>query len=79
MTLVACSVTVDRPDLVSPAIERATAAKADGADLVEWRIDLMAMLPGAGGAIQRLLRDSPLPTILTIRSASTASRVPCAP
>ena len=68
MTLVACSVTVDRPDLVSPAIERARAAKSDGADLVEWRIDLLAMLPDAHGAIERLLRDSPLPTILTIRS-----------
>ncbi|MBM4109970.1 MAG: type I 3-dehydroquinate dehydratase [Phycisphaerae bacterium] len=70
MTLVACSVTVDRPDLVSPALDRALNAKADGADLVEWRIDLLAMLPDASGAIQRLLRDSPLPTILTIRSES---------
>ncbi len=68
MTLVACSVTVDRPDLVSPAIERAMQAKADGADLVEWRVDLLAMLPDAAGAIARLLRDSPLPTILTVRS-----------
>lgn len=68
MTLVACSVTVDRPDLVSPALDRAQGAKADGADVVEWRIDLLAKLPDAGGAIQRLLRESPLPAILTIRS-----------
>ncbi|MEY4534115.1 MAG: 3-dehydroquinate dehydratase/shikimate dehydrogenase [Planctomycetota bacterium] len=68
MTLVACSVTVDRPDLVTPALERAAAARADGADLVEWRIDLLAMMPGADGAIARLVRDSPLPCILTVRS-----------
>lgn len=68
MSLIACSVTVDRPDLVTPALDRAAGARLDGADLVEWRVDLLAMLPDAGGAIARLLRESPLPCILTIRS-----------
>lgn len=69
MTLIAASIAVDRPDAVSDALGRATAAKADGADLVEWRMDSLAAEPGAVEAARRLVRESPLPCIVTVRMA----------
>ena len=66
-----CVVLAERPDVIFTTFGDAMRvpgshksllqAKADGADLVEWRVDLLAMLPDAAGAIARLLRDSPLP------------------
>ncbi len=68
MTLIAASVTVDRADLVDSAIERAQRARDDGADVVEWRVDLLATPGGDSDAIAELCRRTPLPCIVTVRS-----------
>lgn len=70
MTLIAASIAVDRPDAVSDALVRASQAKADGADLVEWRMDMLAGEPGAVEAARRLVRESPMPCIVTVRAAA---------
>ena len=62
---------------IDHALTDATLAAAKGADLVEWRID--SFFPGSEGdtedayrvkQLQRLLAESPLPCVLTCRSAS---------
>jgi len=70
VTLIAASIAVDRPDAVSDALVRAASAKADGADLVEWRMDSLAAEPGALEAARRLVRECPLPCIVTVRVAT---------
>ena len=70
VTLIAASIAVDRPDAVSDALARASQVKADGADLVEWRMDMLASEPGAAEAARRLVRESPLPCIVTVRTAA---------
>ena len=70
MTLIAASIAVDRPDGTSAALERAAQARADGADLVEWRLDTLAAEPGAVDAARRLVRESPMPCIVTVRIAA---------
>ena len=70
MTLIAASIAVDRPDAVSDALARALQAKAEGADLVEWRMDMLAAEPGAVEAARRLVRECPLPCIVTVRIAA---------
>ncbi len=69
MTLIAASIAVDRPDGVSDALVRAAQARAEGADLVEWRMDMLAAEPGAVEAARRLVRESQLPCIVTVRTA----------
>ena len=70
MTLIAASISVDRPDAVSDALVRAAAARDHGADLVEWRMDALAAETGAVEAARRLVRESPLPCIVTVRIAA---------
>ena len=70
MTLIAASIAVDRPDAVSDALAGAARAKADGADLVEWRLDSLAAETGAVEAARRLVRESPMPCIVTVRAAA---------
>lgn len=83
MTLVCVPITVEDP---ASALVGAGAARAAGADLVEFRIDSLFTgagptggasdrSPGAGdsrevGQIVRLVADSPLPCIMTCRSAA---------
>lgn len=55
---------------MSDALARASQAKADGADLVEWRMDILAGEPGAVEAARRLVRESPMPCIVTVRTAA---------
>jgi len=68
-TLIAVPLAVHRTDDVGAALQRAMAAKEQGADVIEWRIDEMADDDGAIAATCRLVHESPLPCIVTCRSA----------
>ena len=70
MNLVCVPIAVDHPDMVGLALERAGLAADRGANLIEWRVDALAEDPQALGAMRRLVRDSPLPAIVTIRAAA---------
>lgn len=69
MTFLCCPLHVDATEQVGDAVERARAAAARGAKLVEWRCDSLAEEPheAALKAIRELIRSSPLPCIVTIR------------
>lgn len=67
MTFIAVAVPVVRADQISAALETARLAKAQGADLVEWRVDSLAQEPGAASAVTRLVQEAPLPCIVTVR------------
>lgn len=68
-SLICCPLHVDATEQVGDALERAGAAAAKGARLIEWRCDSLAEEPhdAALGAIRELVRGSPLPCIVTIR------------
>ena len=70
VTFIAVAIPVARTDAVSRALESAQAAKSHGADLVEWRVDTLAEDPQAAAAIVRLVQESPLPCIVTVRDES---------
>jgi len=67
MTLVAVSIAPDSPDDIHDAIRRAVRSVKQGADLIEWRIDRIAEEPNAIELVDRLLRESPRPSIVTCR------------
>lgn len=62
MTFICIPIFVE--DVVS-ATQDAQAARAAGADLIEWRVDAVA---DDIGLIERLVKDSPLPCIVTCRT-----------
>jgi 3-dehydroquinate dehydratase/shikimate dehydrogenase len=64
------SIPVDSADDVGRAISAAARAAERGASMVEWRVDSLAECAGAAAEIRGLVRRSPLPSIVTIRSAS---------
>ena len=68
MTFLCVSIFVDSIDDVPFALARARTATAQGARLVEWRLDALAEEPDAATGIGRLLADSPAPCIATIRA-----------
>jgi 3-dehydroquinate dehydratase/shikimate dehydrogenase len=70
MNLVCVSIRIDDPASTSAALDAAREAAAQGAALVEWRADALAEDPQALGSLRRLVADSPLPCIVTIRAAS---------
>lgn len=70
MSHIAISIAVADPAELSHALDRAEAALKNGARLVEWRVDELAQQASALVSIQRLVRDSPMPSIVTIRSAT---------
>ena len=70
MNLLCVPIAVEAPDMVGLALERAALAASRGANLVEWRADALAEDPQALGALRRLVRESPLPSIVTIRMAA---------
>jgi 3-dehydroquinate dehydratase/shikimate dehydrogenase len=68
--MIAVSILVHDAGDVSAGLERAAAAKARGASLVEWRVDRLCggAAPEAGlAAVADLVGRSPLPAILTCR------------
>ena len=71
MSLLCVPIAVDAEEEIPAALERAGRARVLGARIVEWRCDGLASRegPAAAEAILRLVRESPLPSIVTIRSA----------
>lgn len=69
MTHVAISIAVADPSELSSALERAASASANGARLVEWRVDELSLQDNALQEIQTLVRESAMPSIVTIRSS----------
>lgn len=67
MTFIVVSIAVRGVQDVPIALDRARQAVGDGARLVEWRLDELAEEEGALRAAERLLRESPAPSIVTIR------------
>jgi len=70
MTFIAVSIAVRDAGEVPRAIERAKAACAAGAGLIEWRLDSLAATPEPWRAAETLVRQSPAPCIVTCRSAA---------
>ena len=70
MSLICVSIFVDSPDDVPSALERASDAVAEGARMIEWRLDAVAEDPDGLPAILKLLRGAPAPCIATIRAES---------
>ena len=71
MSLICCPIAVESAAEIPLAVERAVRARVLGARMVEWRCDGLASREGAdaAGAIARLVRESPLPSIVTVRSS----------
>lgn len=69
MTHLCVAVAVDHASDIQEALGVAERARAEGATLVEWRVDALADEPGALAAIRDLVGASPLPSIVTIRGA----------
>ena len=74
MSLLCVSITVASPEDVRPALDAASVARDQGARLVEWRVDGLAEEPDALERIGTLLRESPLPGILTCRTSREGGR-----
>lgn len=73
MSLLCVPIAVDAEEEIPAALERAGRARVLGARIVEWRCDGLASqgdASDAATAIGRLVRGSPLPSIVTIRSAT---------
>ncbi|MFM7052914.1 MAG: type I 3-dehydroquinate dehydratase [Planctomycetota bacterium] len=68
MSLACTPIAVNAPEEIPSALERAARARLFGARLVEWRCDGLASCEGAFDAVMRLVRESPMPAIVTIRS-----------
>ncbi len=71
MSLICCPIAVESAAEIPLAVERAARARVLGARMVEWRCDGLASREGAdaANAIARLVRESPLPSIVTVRSS----------
>ncbi len=69
MTHICVAIAVDHSGDVDQALAALRRAHADGATMVEWRVDALAQEPDALVAIRRLIRESSLPCIVTIRGA----------
>ena len=67
--MICCSIQVDAASEVDHGLQQAERVCAEGANLVEWRVDSLAEEPDGVKSAQRLLVESPLPSILTCRSA----------
>ncbi|TVQ51005.1 MAG: type I 3-dehydroquinate dehydratase [Phycisphaerales bacterium] len=74
VTLIALPIFVPSIDAVDHVLERAVAGCDQGARLIEWRADQLAMQDSAVEAITRLVRDAAAPSILTIRAAYEGGR-----
>ena len=67
MTLIAASIAVHSDEEVGEAISRGADAAKSGAQLIEWRIDGLAEHDDAIHGVRRLVRESPVPCIVTCR------------
>jgi len=69
VTHLCVSISVEAADEVEGALADARRAAERGADLVEWRVDALAEQPDALRHVRRLVADSPVPCIATVRGA----------
>jgi len=69
VTHLCVSMTVEAPDEIHAALSDARRAVELGADMVEWRVDALAECEDALRHVRTLVRESPAPCIVTIRSA----------
>jgi 3-dehydroquinate dehydratase/shikimate dehydrogenase len=70
MSLICVPIAVNAAEEIPSALERAARARVLGARLVEWRCDGLASCDDAVGAIARLVRESALPSLVTVRSSA---------
>ena len=69
MTHLCVSISVEAPDEIHTALADARRAVEHGADMVEWRVDALAECEQALRHVRTLVRESPVPCIVTIRGA----------
>ena len=69
MTHLCVSISVEAPDEIDVALADARRAVEQGADMVEWRVDALAECDQALRHVRTLVRESPVPCIVTIRGA----------
>lgn len=67
MTHLCVAIAVDHAADVPAALRTLAAAHAEGATMVEWRVDALAEEPDGLAAIRSLVRQSAVPCIVTIR------------
>lgn len=68
VSMLTVPIEVTTPDDAAAAVEAAQAASRAGADLIEWRLDSVVGLDGAGPCMATLLRDTSIESVLTCRS-----------
>jgi 3-dehydroquinate dehydratase/shikimate dehydrogenase len=69
VTHLCVSISVEAPDEIHIALADARRAVEHGADMVEWRVDALAECEDALRHVRTLVRESPVPCIVTIRGA----------
>ena len=74
VSFITVSIQVNDPAEVDSALEQARSASALGAQLVEWRVDELAVEEAGHRACRILVRDTPLPCILTCRMVEEGGR-----
>jgi len=70
MTFIAVAITVQDTEDIASALECADAEAQRGATIVEWRVDTLAQTDNALESVALLVKNSPLPCIVTIRAAA---------
>ena len=68
MSLIAVAITVESGDSVAYALESSRAQAKCGATIVEWRVDALAHADNALESVALLIKNCPLPCIVTIRA-----------
>jgi len=68
MSVVAVPITIKSPSESDRGLEDGAQARDGGADLIEWRVDQLAADDHGPDAVETLVRQSPLPCIVTCRS-----------
>ena len=74
VSLITISIQVNDPAEVASALEQARTAASQGAQLVEWRVDELAVEEAGHKACHALIRDTPMPCILTCRMVEEGGR-----
>ncbi|MDC0292392.1 type I 3-dehydroquinate dehydratase [Candidatus Binatia bacterium] len=69
MSVVAVPITIAETSECDRGLKDGVRARDAGADLIEWRVDRLADDDRGPDTVERLIRESPLPSILTCRSA----------
>lgn len=74
VSFITVSIQVNDPAEVDAALAQARSAADHGAQLVEWRVDELAVEEAGHRACQILVRDTPIPCILTCRMVEEGGR-----